>query len=212
VTDSPSDSPQQEPAADAETAAAPSALEGFAAELAALVGSDSWTTANGTVRIEVDRDAWADAIAKARSRLPFFSWLSAVDWSREVAVGELAANADELEERFEVLCRLSSVTGADAAIVATALPKDDASIASLVDVAGGAEWHEREAAEMFGIEFRGHPNLTNLYLPDSFEGHPLLKSYPLLAREVKPWPGTVDVEDMPSTKNVEADAMQGESE
>ncbi len=56
---------------------------------------------------------------------------------------------------------------------------------------------------MFGIEFEGHPNLTKLYLPDAFEGFPLRKSFPLLSREVKPWPGLVDVEDMPSTENVE---------
>ena len=57
---------------------------------------------------------------------------------------------------------------------------------------------------MFGINFDGHPDLTNLYLPDAFEGHPLRKSYSLLSREVKPWPGKVDVEDMPSTENPEA--------
>ena len=61
----------------------------------------------------------------------------------------------------------------------------------------GANWHEREAHEMFGIDFVGHPNLIKLYLPDGFEGYPLQKSFPLLTREVKPWPGTVDVEGMP---------------
>ncbi|MBA2625721.1 MAG: NADH-quinone oxidoreductase subunit C, partial [Acidimicrobiia bacterium] len=51
--------------------------------------------------------------------------------------------------------------------------------------------------EMFGIGFAGHPYLANLYLPGAFEGHPLRKDFPLLAREVKPWPGLVDVEAMP---------------
>ncbi len=50
---------------------------------------------------------------------------------------------------------------------------------------------------MFGIDFVGHPDLSHLYLPDTFLGHPLRKSFPLLSREVKPWPGTVDVEAMP---------------
>lgn len=122
-------------------------------------------------------------------------------------MGEPAADVENMEERFEILCRMSSVTSAEAAIVTTTVPKSDPWIDSLVPIAGGAEWHERETAEMFGIAFRGHPNLSKLYLPDSFEGHPLLKTYPLLAREVKPWPGTVDVEDMPSTENTEADRM-----
>jgi NADH:ubiquinone oxidoreductase subunit C len=63
---------------------------------------------------------------------------------------------------------------------------------------------------MFGIDFRGHPNLVKLYLPDAFEGHPLRKSYPLLSRELKPWPGAVDVEGMPSVQNPEASAGGGE--
>jgi NADH-quinone oxidoreductase subunit C len=50
---------------------------------------------------------------------------------------------------------------------------------------------------MFGIAFDGHPSLRHLYLPSEFEGHPLRKDYPLLARVVKPWPGLVDVEAMP---------------
>ena len=61
----------------------------------------------------------------------------------------------------------------------------------------GADWHEREAWEMYGFVFDGHPSLRHLYLPFEFEGHPLRKDYPLLAREVKPWPGLVDVEPMP---------------
>ena len=89
----------------------------------------------------------------------------------------------------------------------TTLESDSPTIPTLTEVFAGANWHEREAAEMFGIDFTGHPDLTNLYLPDRFIGNPLRKSYPLLSREVKPWPGTVDVEAMPerpSTENPEA--------
>jgi NADH-quinone oxidoreductase subunit C len=50
---------------------------------------------------------------------------------------------------------------------------------------------------MYGVAFDGHPSLRHLYLPSEFEGHPLRKDYPLLARIVKPWPGLVDVEAMP---------------
>ena len=67
-----------------------------------------------------------------------------------------------------------------------------------VGVYAGANWHEREAWEMFGIRFAGHPDLRHLYLPSDFEGHPLRKDFPLLARMVKPWPGIVDVEPMPA--------------
>jgi NADH-quinone oxidoreductase subunit C len=47
------------------------------------------------------------------------------------------------------------------------------------------------------VRFDGHPSLRQLYLPAGFEGHPLRKDFPLLARVVKAWPGIVDVEGMP---------------
>jgi NADH-quinone oxidoreductase subunit C len=208
AADEPAEAPADEPAEDEEPEE-PDELALFAAGLADRIGATSWTAEHATVRLTVERERWVESVSAVGEELPFFSWLSAIDWSREVAVGEVAENAAELEERYEVLCRMSSVRSADAAMVVTTVPKDDPTIDTLVGSFGGAEWHEREAAEMFGIEFVGHPNLTHLYLPDAFEGHPLRKSFALLSREVKPWPGTVDVEglpsaDGPSTDNVEA--------
>ena len=71
-------------------------------------------------------------------------------------------------------------------------------VASWFTVYAGANWHERETHEMFGISFAGHPDLRNMYLPTEFEGHPLRKDFPLLSRMIKPWPGIVDVEPMPA--------------
>ena len=53
----------------------------------------------------------------------------------------------------------------------------------------GANWHERETFEMFGITFTDHPNLIPLLLPDGFDGHPLRKDFVLAARVAKEWPG-----------------------
>lgn len=185
----------------------------FAVDLIAKVKGLRYTADHGTLHIYVDPDNWVTAATTARDEagLDFFSWLSAVDWAKEVAVGEPVDDVDNLQERFEVLCRLSSSTTTDAVILATALDKDDPSLDSLTSVYAGAAWHERETAEMFGIDFPGHPNLIKLYLPQEFEGHPLRKSFALGAREVKPWPGHVDVEEMPSTENVEAAAQEESS-
>jgi len=60
----------------------------------------------------------------------------------------------------------------------------------------GADWHEREAAELFGIVFDGHPHLVKLLLPEQFEGHPLRKDFALMTREAKPWPGAVEAEEI----------------
>ncbi len=180
-------------------------LEEYAAGITERLGAQGFTVEFDTVRVFVDRDKWVDTINEARKELPFFSWLSAIDWSKETEVGDGVAEPDELEERFEVMCRLSSVINGDGAIFFATLDKDDATIGSLTATIGGAEWHEREAHEMFGIMFEGNENLKPLYLPDDFLGNPLLKSFPLIAREVKPWPGDVDVEGLPETDD-EGDA------
>jgi NADH-quinone oxidoreductase subunit C len=184
-----------------------SELDAYASDLADRVGADGYSVDFDTVQIQVSPDKWVETINAARQELELFSWLSAIDWSKEVEVGDPVADVDDLEERFEVLCRLSSVENADGAIFVTRLSKDDPIIASLTPTIAGAEWHEREAHEMFGIAFDGNTNLAPLYLPDDFIGNPLLKSYPLIAREVKPWPGDVDVEPMP----VPDDATGGDS-
>ncbi len=67
---------------------------------------------------------------------------------------------------------------------------------SITSVYPGANWHERETYEMFGIHFEGHPRLVNLYLPEDFEGHPGLKSFKLPTRSlVKAWPGAKDPDE-----------------
>src|SRR5690606_25589023 len=74
----------------------------------------------------------------------------------------------------------------------------------------GADWHERETWEMYGIGFTGHPGLRNIYLPSDFEGHPLRKDFPLLSRHVKPWPGIVDVEQFPEDEQGPDDGSGGD--
>jgi NADH:ubiquinone oxidoreductase subunit C len=171
-------------------------LQEFADGVAAAVGGEAEITFD-TVKVRVPPDQWVAALTTARDELGlvFFSWLSAIDWAGEVEVGD--PYPEPVEERYELLATVGDLTVGRRVVFSTSLLKDSAVIPSLVEVFAGANWHEREAHEMFGIEFQGHPNLAHLYLPDSFLGHPLRKSFPLLSREVKPWPGTVDVEGMP---------------
>lgn len=65
---------------------------------------------------------------------------------------------------------------------------------TIFDVWAGANWSEREAWELFGIVFDGHPHLVKLLLPEQFEGHPLRKDFALMTREAKPWPGGTEEE------------------
>ena len=150
-----------------------------------------------TITIKVDSTEWIETHQSLRDQfnLKFFSWLSAIDWDNEVSVGE--APKESVLPSFEIITCLSDLANTNLIIVSTNIVKSDPKIKSLVEIYAGANWHEREAFEMFGINFENHPNLEKLYLPDGYEGNPMLKSFELISREVKPWPGEVDVEGMP---------------
>ncbi len=98
------------------------------------------------------------------------------------------------DTRFQVFARFVSSREHRGIIIKADLDDSNPTVPTIVGVYAGANWHEREAWEMYGFWFEGHPALTHLYLPGSFEGYPLRKDFPLLAREVKPWPGLTNVE------------------
>ena len=164
-----------------------------------------------TIKVSVPAERWVEALTAARDELDLvlFSFLSAIDWSNETAVGDPLEEPLE-EEYFEVICTVSDLTEGRRVTFSTRLDHTEPVIDSLIDVYAGANWHEREAHEMFGIRFAGHPDLSNLYLPNGFLGNPLRKTFPLLSREVKPWPGKVDVEAMPEEE--EAEGADGDEE
>jgi NADH-quinone oxidoreductase subunit C len=88
------------------------------------------------------------------------------------------------EGRLEVVYRLFSYQTKASFVVRVLLPRSGARVDTVSDIYRTAEWHERETAEMFGIEFAGHPDPRRLLLPDDLEGHPLRKdfTYPNLRR------------------------------
>jgi NADH-quinone oxidoreductase subunit C len=105
------------------------------------------------------------------------------------------------DTRFQVFARLYSIERHIGITLKADLDDDAPAVETWSQVYPGADWHERETWEMFGFDFIGHPHLVHLYLPGEFEGFPLRKDFPLLAREVKPWPGLVDVEPMPEAED-----------
>ena len=173
---------------------------------------DSLVKPGDDVWIRVRTDAWRAAGDAARQLgFVYFDFLSAIDWmpspfgrgeddptepapERDMTVRQGYAGG---ETRMQVLARVVDPTTTIGVNLKADVADDSPVIESWVTVFAGANWHEREAWEMFGIRFAGHPDLRNMYLPTDFEGHPLRKDFPLLARIVKPWPGIVDVEPMP---------------
>jgi hypothetical protein len=114
------------------------------------------------------------------------------------------------DTRFQVFARVTDIRRHVGITLKTDVPDDTLTVESWFTVYAGANWHERETHEMFGIDFAGHPDLRNMYLPTEFEGFPLRKDFPLLARMVKPWPGIVDVEPMPAEEAPPEDEVVGD--
>jgi len=81
------------------------------------------------------------------------------------------------ESTLEVIYRLFSRESRASVVVRVLLPRAGARIPTVSDVFRTAEWHERETAELFGIEFMGHPDPRRLLLPDDLEGFPLRKDF-----------------------------------
>jgi NADH-quinone oxidoreductase subunit C len=181
-------------------------------------GRDLW--------VRVSSGAWTQSaeVLSARLGARYFCFLSVIDWmpspfgrsmdsevdnqlaaaepppGRDAPAGGFEHGITGGETRFQVFARVAHVgTPGDywGITVKADVPEDSLRIGTWTRSFAGADWHEREAWEMFGIEFDGHPGLRNMYLPSGFEGHPLRKDFPLVARMVKPWPGIVDVEPLP---------------
>jgi len=93
--------------------------------------------------------------------------------------------ADHLprEPRFEVVYLLRSMKTKDLLRLKASLPGSSPRISSVFSVWKAADWMEREAFDMFGIVFEGHPDLRRILLTPEWEGHPLRKDYPLRGKE-----------------------------
>lgn len=87
------------------------------------------------------------------------------------------------EPRFEMVYHFYSVAGNRRLRVKARVPEDPAEIDSLVDVYASANWMEREVWDLYGIRFKGHPDLRRILLYEEFEGHPLRKDYPKEKRQ-----------------------------
>jgi NADH-quinone oxidoreductase subunit C len=80
-------------------------------------------------------------------------------------------------ERFEVVVNLVSLSQKRRARIRVQVPEADPSVASVIDVYPGVDAMEREAYDLIGIVFVGHPDLTRILMPEDWEGHPLRKDY-----------------------------------
>jgi NADH-quinone oxidoreductase subunit C len=84
------------------------------------------------------------------------------------------------EERFEVIYNVYSLTHRTYLRLKVLVDEQDLHVPTVTGVWPGANWHERETFDMFGLKFTGHPDLRRMYMPDEFEYHPLRKDFPTM--------------------------------
>jgi len=170
--------------------------------------------------LRIRTDAWQQAGRAARELgFSYFCFISGLDWmpspfgkGEDDPTEPPPERSTEIKQgyaggatRFQVFARVVSPTEHIGVTLKVDVPDDTLAVDTWVPVYAGANWHERETWEMFGITFTGHPDLRHMYLPTEFEGFPLRKDFPLLARIVKPWPGIVDVEPIPAEFDTDGD-------
>jgi NADH-quinone oxidoreductase subunit C len=121
--------------------------------------------------VTVERARLAEIALYLRDAEKFnmLSDLTAVDWPKR-------------EKRFDVVLNLYSFPKNERLRV-KAWAADGEAVPSLTEVWPAANWLEREAFDMFGIVFAGHPGLTRILLPEEWQGYPLRKDYDILQQD-----------------------------
>ncbi len=95
--------------------------------------------------------------------------------------------------RFEVVYHFYSLRHGRRVRLKVRLPEENPQIDSISPIFPAANWHEREAYDMYGVVFHGHPDLRRILLYPEFQGHPLRKDYP--KEKVQPLVGIADLEE-----------------
>tara|TARA_B110000495_G_scaffold4578_1_gene3393 strand:- start:2919 stop:3470 length:552 start_codon:yes stop_codon:yes gene_type:complete len=140
------------------------------------VGPSAWgvpvTESFGQVVLHPPVDRWLETVAACRDDGYVMAIdLTAVDYSAHPGRTDLPEGVQP--ERFEVVASLLSHATGDRVRLRTQVPESDPVVPSLFDLYPGTEAMEREAWDLLGVAFSGHPDHTRILMPEDWEGHPL---------------------------------------
>jgi NADH-quinone oxidoreductase subunit C len=134
---------------------------------------------NGEITIEPDRGSFIPLLKTLKSDpdtcFEQLIDLCGVDYQR---YGEEAGRSWQ-GDRFAIVYHLLSVSRNQRLRVVVGVPEDDLKVESVVEIWRAADWYEREAFDLYGILFEGHPDLRRLLTDYGFVGHPFRKDFPL---------------------------------
>ena len=102
----------------------------------------------------------------------------------EILIDLAGVDYPERAQRFEVVYHLLSFKNHHHVCLKVGLPEKNPAVPTLTDLWATANWQEREAYDLLGITFTGHPGLERILMPEDWEGHPLRKDVPLGGEEV----------------------------
>jgi NADH-quinone oxidoreductase subunit C len=122
---------------------------------------------NGDTEILVPSDRYEEVVRACYDQgFKYCSVVSAIDWQDRLTLVTTLARID------------AAAVGERNIHIKVDLPRQGARIWSITSLYPGANWHERETYDMYGIRFEGHPNHRRILLPDNWQGgHPLLKDF-----------------------------------
>ncbi len=128
------------------------------------------------------------AVDHAAVRIDRDNLRAVMEWLRDEQGYELLLDVCAVDwfparPRFEVVYHVHNPTRKERLRVKVPLGQDE-EIESMTVLWPGANWPEREAFDLMGITFRNHPDLTRIYMPDDWEGHPLRRDYPVAGPRV----------------------------
>jgi NADH-quinone oxidoreductase subunit C/D len=141
---------------------------------------DIQNTADNTPTLWVGRDRLLEVLAHLKPRFPMLLDLFGID-------ERLRQHKPEAAGDFSVVYHLMSFVPVEEIRIKVAVSMPDLSVPSAVSVWPNANWYEREAWDMYGVEFSDHPNLRRILLPPTWEGHALRKDHPARATEMEPF-------------------------
>lgn len=145
----------------------------------------------GTI-LEIKKEpGLVSVVCKREDFLKFIRWLKEeagfIHLIDLCGVDYLGYKHKTFEERFEVVYHLFNFEKKLIFRIKVRIPEEDPWQFSIVDLWKEADWFERECFDMFGIKFKGHPNLKRILMPENWEGYPLRKDYPLFLEEENEW-------------------------